>query len=459
LVGQIILGGIAVLSVLLVVMAWSLARIRRRLRQADNRAAELAKRFAGVIDVEDHIAAERRVLQELRVEAEQLRDSYAQKRAMFARLDHEMAALTQRLDYAELGLYEPNPELGSSATYTGELNRIRARQREMVADGRAAICGTTWMVDGDRRKGQTMATRAIRLVLRAFNNECEVLVSKISWSNVASVKERMIKSKETLDKLNQSNSVTISNDYLALKLEEADITFRERSARRQEQEQLREERAAVREEERAQREIEAEIRRTQREEAMRREALVKARAELAAASGAEHDRLGQQVLELEAKLAAVQFEKDRAISMAQQTRVGYVYVVSNIGSFGTRVVKVGMTRRVEPLDRVTELGDASVPFPFDVHALVFTHDAPALERRLHQLLEAHRMNRVNLRKEFFAVDIERVAEVLSAELPGATFKLQPEAEQYHRSLKGPELAKVTLQGAADEFPASLDDVA
>jgi SOS-response transcriptional repressor LexA len=182
-----------------------------------------------------------------------------------------------------------------------------------------------------------------------------------------------------------------------------------------------------RENARAQREYEQAIERTKVEQQRYETALEQARSELKLTSSAQ---LQSKVRELEEKLARVTQERERALSMAQLTRSGYVYVISNVGSFGENVFKIGMTRRIDPMDRVRELGDASVPFAFDVHALIWSKDAPALERALHLQFDANRVNRVNLKKEFFVAETEHVRKTLLAFIPGAAFSVHAEAEQY-----------------------------
>ncbi len=145
---------------------------------------------------------------------------------------------------------------------------------------------------------------------------------------------------------------------------------------------------------------------------MLNKALEKARKELAAANEDQRLQYETQLAELEDKLKEAESRGVRALSMAQQTRRGHVYVISNIGSFGEQVFKIGMTRRLEPLDRVKELGDASVPFEFDVHAMIYSEDAPALEKQLHREFELQSVNRINPRKEFFKLPLKQIREAV-----------------------------------------------
>jgi hypothetical protein len=325
----------------------------------------------------------------------------------------------------------------------------------MISDGTAVIAATKWTVDGSESKGRTMTNRAIRMTLRAFNNECEVIIAKASWKNFHQMAERIRKSQNTLDKLNESSRLHISEPFVALKLEELRLTYEERLKKREEQEKLREEREREREEAKAQRELEAEVRRAATKEEQRREALMEARAELRAASEAEKIMLATRIAGLEAQLAAAHSATERAMSMAQQTRIGYVYVISNLGAFGENVFKIGMTRRLEPRDRIRELGDASVPFPFDVHALIFTEDAPALERSLQVELDQHRVNRVNPRKEFFRIPPDELKAKVLARFADVVYLDRPEAEEYLQSLPRAAIEGMAETEREEAFPATI----
>lgn len=428
---------------------------RRRAISAEAARAETEARFRPITDIEAAACEAVLKLDGLRRQEDELKSSYASKKAIFDRLTHEVAALENRLDFAELGLYEPTFTYGTSAEYAAALAANRDRQKQMVSDEKALVCPINWTVDGSTAKGKTMTRRNIRLALRAFNNECEAILQKVSWKNYERMRERIEKSKQAIDKLNESNRITITDAYVNLKLEELRLTYEESLRKKQEQDALREERAQEREEARAQRELEAEIRRAEAKEAQRREALEQAQAELEAATGVAHDKLVAKLNDLEAQLAEATAAKERVMSMAQQTRVGHVYVISNIGSFGEGVFKIGMTRRLEPMERVQELGDASVPFSFDVHAMIFTEDAPSMERNLHVALDAYRVNRVNGRKEFFKAPPDLLKQTVLTQFPDVIYIDQPEAEEYYRSLPKEEIAELAVEQQAEEFPASL----
>lgn len=209
----------------------------------------------------------------------------------------------------------------------------------------------------------------------------------------------------------------------------------EREAQNEIKRQMREERQRAEELERQQQEAEAK----EQELEARRKALEEA---LLAADEEHRQELEETRRQLEQEIEDVHKQYERAKSMAQMTKQGHVYVISNIGSFGENVYKIGMTRRLEPLDRVSELSGASVPFEFDVHAMISCDDAPALEYALHNKLSSERMNKVNLRKEFFKTDIDKIIQCVEENHGKVEYVADPAALQYYRSLEiGEELEK------------------
>jgi T5orf172 domain/Domain of unknown function (DUF4041) len=205
-----------------------------------------------------------------------------------------------------------------------------------------------------------------------------------------------------------------------------ELKLREREEQRRIQEQMREE-------ERARREYEKALREAARDEENLRKAMELARAEMEKASAEEKAKHEKQLAELAERLAEAEARNQRALSMAQQTKAGHVYIISNHGSFGDDVLKIGLTRRLEPLERIYEPGDASVPFPFDIHAMIFSQDAPSLERMLHQEFDELRVNKVNFRKEFFRLSLERLRTLATSKGLEATFTMAAEAREYRES--------------------------
>lgn len=234
------------------------------------------------------------------------------------------------------------------------------------------------------------------------------------------------------------NFCQLNPRYLELRIQELQLVYEWEEAKQHEKEEQARIREQMREEEKAAREAERAHQQAEKEEAKYQELLKKAEQEVQLASEKDKERLNAQIQELQRRVAEIE-EKKKAISQAMLTKTGHVYIISNVGSFGEDVYKIGMTRRLEPMDRVKELGDASVPFPFDVHAMIRTSDAPALENALHKHFDFRRLNLENQRKEFFRVSIEEIRhelDLLKAELgieSELRLTLLAEAKEYRMS--------------------------
>jgi hypothetical protein len=249
------------------------------------------------------------------------------------------------------------------------------------------------------------------------------------------MEERIQKSADAINKLSSVLQVTITPDYLNLKLDELRLAHEYEERRYQDREEQRRIREQIREEERAQRELEEARDDAQADEARYQKALAKAREEAARATGAQLEKLTQQVSTFEAKLDEARQKKERAIARAQLTKSGFVYVISNVGSFGERVYKIGMTRRLEPIERIIELGGASVPFPFDLHAMLYSDNAPDLENSLHHLFAERRLNLVNARREFYRdVELDEIEAFVKTKGLSAQFIKDVEAREYRETL-------------------------
>jgi hypothetical protein len=315
----------------------------------------------------------------------------------------------------------------------GESLRIaRENTRQMVLRGEAAACD---YAEKERRE------TAIRFVIDAFNGRVEAVLSRAKHDNHGTL-EQEIRDAFALVNLNgvAFRNARILQPYLEARLTELHWTVAAQELKRKEREEQRRIQEEMREEEKVRRDIERARREAQREEELMQRAIERAQEEAAKANDEERQQLQERVEELRQQLAEAHTQNERKLSMAQQTRAGNVYIVSNVGSFGEDVVKIGMTRRIVPEDRIRELSDASVPFEFDVHAMIRSDDAPTLERELHAEFEDRRVNKVNYRKEFFRVPLQRVREFVGARQLEATFTMTAEAREYRESLA---LAKMT----------------
>jgi hypothetical protein len=350
-----------------------------------------------------------------------------------ARLTAEHQALEEETVLRSFGFYKPVYDFSSSDKYEQRLEAIRERQKQMLKDKTAATCRIEWQVNGSKAEGRKQINQTLKLTLRAFNGECDASIAKVNYKNVKAMEARIEKAAETINSLVEIQQCFIATEYVNLKLDELHLAheYQEKlQAEKDEQKRIREQ---MREEEVARRELERAKLEAEREERRYEEALRKAREEVLRTEGVQQEKLAAKITELEQKLADVQ-EKERAISQAQLTKAGHVYVISNIGSFGENVFKIGMTRRLVPQDRIDELGDASVPFEFDVHAIISTQDAPALENALHAMFEVGRLNRVNERKEFFRVSLDEIEAAVRAHHGEFEVTRVAEAVDYRKTL-------------------------
>lgn len=279
-----------------------------------------------------------------------------------------------------------------------------------------------------------MVSDTQKLLLRAFNTECDELISKVKYTNFDASLNKIYKSAETISKLGTIMNISITPAYLDLKVKELRLSFEYQQKKQEEKEAQKAARAELREAARLQKEIEAQRKKIEKEQTHYQTAYEHLLIQLQ--SDPENKDLLDKKLELESQLNDIdKAMKDIDYREANQ-RAGYVYVISNIGAFGPNVYKIGMTRRLDPQDRVDELGDASVPFNFDVHAMIFSDDAPALETALHRAFEDRKLNMVNTRREFFNVTLDEIKAVVKKNFDKTVeFIDVPDAEQYRISQK------------------------
>lgn len=346
--------------------------------------------------------------------------------------------LYSRLDeYTAHGHFEmPQYLYETSTRYSEEIKDIRQQQKDMIKAKSAVTFPETTVISNDKSLNKKILNGQVKLMLTAFNIECDMLIGKVSPSSFGRTLERIEKLANNLEKSAATMECGFDIDYIELKFEECKLQYQYTLKKQEEIAEQKLIKEQIREEQRAIKEFEKAIAEAEKEEKMYRNLLDKAQQELAQANEQERSEMEQRIAILELQLAEAEAKEERAKSMAEQTRKGHVYVISNIGSFGEDVYKIGLTRRLEPMDRVKELGDASVPFPFDVHAMIYTDDAPALETALHREFHSQRVNAVNIRKEFFSVDLEEIKDAVE-KIAGvdAQFKMTALAEDYYESLR------------------------
>ncbi|MCH6161486.1 DUF4041 domain-containing protein [Streptomyces marispadix] len=349
----------------------------------------------------------------------------------------EEAAMLQ-----EAGIYEYRHPLADAVAYKSELSSLKDRIKTLARRNGAVLAATDWHVNGSLTEGKKMVRDFSKLMLRAYNAEADNAVRTMRPHRLASLIDRLEKSRQTIARLGATMHILISDEYHRLRVRELELTADHLAKQEEEKERRRELREQQREEERLQKELERERSRLDKERRHYQSALDRLRA-----SGSGHEagaaESRDKLAEIESSLAAVDARE-------ANIRAGYVYVISNLGAFGERMVKIGMTRRLEPMDRVNELGDASVPFRFDVHALIFSEDAVGLERKLHEEFEDRRVNRVNLRREFFYVRPAEVREALQrfAGQHLIEFREDSEAPEWRASTASQERGTLAAAGEA-----------
>lgn len=334
----------------------------------------------------------------------------------------------------EFGLYKPQFDFASSLDYKEALADLRASQKNLIKNKKAVTGNTQWQVNGNIVQGRKMVSDTQKLLLRAFNLECDELISKVKYTNFDASLDRIYKSAETISKLGTIMGISITQQYLNTKVKELRLAFEYQCKKQQEKEEQKAARAEQREQAKVQKELEEQRKRVEKEQTHYQTAFEKLKAQLELQPD-NPDLLNKQA-QLEKHLADI----DKALSdidyRQANMKAGYVYIISNIGAFGENIYKIGMTRRLDPQERIDELGDASVPFNFDVHAMIFSDDAPALEAALHRAFEDRKLNMVNQRREFFNVSLEEIKEVVKKNFDKTVeFIDVPDAEQYRISLK------------------------
>lgn len=380
-----------------------IASLAEKLRDSESLYAKIEKeaKAAAIKQAEDELTA-------LNKELSALNSEVSQKRNELKTISKELVETRDEVMLQSFGLYQPRYSFVNSDKYKSRLQEIRAKQKDMIRAKTAATGATNWTINGNAAKGQKMVTDTQKLLLRAFNAECDDVIEHVKYSNIESSEKRITSSRDAISKLGNLMSISISPQYYRLKIDELYLAFEYQQKKQAEKEEQKEARARLREEAKLAKEIEAQRVKLEKEQAHYQNALQKITAQLAAATESERAAIEEKKSQIEDQLKSIDKAFKDVDYRAANQKAGYVYVISNIGAFGENVYKIGMTRRLDPMDRVDELGDASVPFDFDVHALIFSDDAPKLENALHHAFEQKKLNKVNPRREFFKVSLDEI---------------------------------------------------
>lgn len=380
-------------------------------------------------------------------------------------------------DKDDYDMYKPKYSTATQDLFETELQDIYDEGYELIKENLAVLNYSFHYNDEKDAAYNRRSTAIIKNMINLFNIESDKIIENLTFRNANKSFERIKKIKENINKINKVNdfhSFEITDEYLTVKLKGAELKFEYENAKKHAKEQQELIKAQMREDQREEKRLQKErlealkaAEAAEQEEKAFEEKLRLAQEELQKnmelqfllKQQEEQNKFDNDIKQKEEEALAKELEmndmigklkedlriaqelKERNKSMAQQTRSGYVYIISNIGSFGDGVVKIGMTRRLEPMDRVKELGDASVPFSFDVHAMIYSKDAPALENELHKQFADNRVNLVNFRKEFFSVDVNLVCDYLKdSGYDTNDITLVPTANDYYESLALRKLA-------------------
>lgn len=287
----------------------------------------------------------------------------------------------------------------------------------------------------------TKSNKALyQLMVLALESELQNVLLNLKFGTIEEAKNKVNNLLEKYYDIssngNQSIAPTIKKfivEMETLYIEAIEIEYeyyKKKEAIKEEQRALKEQ---MRQEAEERKMLEQQQKKLEREENKYKNEIENVKMAISTSSQDEVEKLKKRLQELTEQLNKIDERKEKIINL-QNGQAGYVYIISNIGSFGDKVFKIGMTRRDEPQDRVDELGNASVPFPFDVHSFIFSANAVELENRMHQILDSKRVNKINRRKEFFAVDIDELERIVHQIDPSADFKMTALAEQYNQSL-------------------------
>lgn len=370
------------------------------------------------------------------MENDSLYDNIQELQELKRSLQLEVIELDDKALFQNFGVYQPQYEFATLDEYKSKLDEIREQQKAMIKNGTAAVCNTAWKVQGSEAKGKKMIAENIKQTIRNFNIECDLCISKVKFSNYDSSKERIFRAFELQNQLNETSDIHITDEYYRLKTKELELAYEYQKKKKEEKEELRRKREELREAEKVAREIEEKRKELEKEREHYANYLKKIDEQLTVEKSSERkEYLLAKKKELDNNIDDVKIALEDLDYREANQKAGYVYIISNIGAFGEDIYKIGMTRRLEPEERIAELSGASVPFKFDVHALIFSDDAPKLEATLHNHFASKKVNLVNGRKEFFNVTLDEIKQVVRENHDKTVdFINIPDAEQYRESI-------------------------
>ena len=396
---------------------------------------QLSPEQSELVDIGARIQSAQKELQSLVQQKISMQNEIAGMSAHLNNLKAQIIETDEAALMQSFGFYTPHYRYQTSDEYKAQLDAVRKRQKDMIKTGNAVTGNMNWTVNGSASQGKQMVKDMQKLLLRAFNAECDDAVEHVRFNNIEACQKKISTSAEAISKLGRIMNIMITQQYAYAKFDELQLMFEYQQKKQAEKDAAKEARQKQREEAKAQKELEEAKQKLEKEQTHYTNALYKINEQIAnVASDDTRTDLEAKKAELEAQLVKIDTEMRDVDYRAANLRAGYVYIISNIGAFGENVYKIGMTRRLDPMDRIDELGDASVPFDFDVHAMIFTDDAPGLEAALHNAFADRKLNFVNQRREFFYVTLDEIKRVIRENYDKTVeFVDIPPAEQFRES--------------------------
>ena len=390
-----------------------------------------------IAEINDYIAKKEKEKKEINVEVIKYKSQLDGVIREISNKRKELVDVEDEIELQQFALYKPKYDFTTSLQYKDELDKIRQQQKNMIKNKSAVKYSDLCRVDGSLSKGRQMTNGNIKVILRCFNAECEAAINKIKYNNIDSIENKIATSFRILNQAFKPNLVSIREEFLNLKYHELYLGYEFERKKAEEKEALREQREKEREEKALQKEVEIKKKKINKE-ITHLQKLVK-ELNLRLAETKDENEKNDILSQLEAANQNIKEYTDEEKELdyrLENLGAGYVYIISNIGAFGKDIFKIGVTRRLDPLERINELSSASVPFKFDVHALIFSYNAYQLETELHNKFSKKRVNKVNNRKEFFKVSIDDLEkELMNYKDLTIEFTKTPDAEEYNESLK------------------------
>lgn len=332
------------------------------------------------------------------------------------------------IDIKDMSQYEYDYK--DSKEFDEQLTRIRKKQRIMVKNKEAVVCDTEWEINGSISQGRKLTKDICKLALDSFDDFCNNLIIKLRYSGIKTVKEKILKKYQKINRLLISFNSEISGKYVDLKFEEANLKCKWLMKKEEEKEEIRRREQEIKEQLKLEEEIAKAKEKIQYEQTQYSTEIARLQEQLANEQG-NNKTIMKQLAKLQDKIAKLEEKKKDVLNRQINKRAGWVYIIENPSL--NNMLKIGVTRRLNAMDRINELGSASVPFKFGVHSIIFSEDAFKLEHDLHMAFDNYRVNKVNKQKEFFAVTLDMVKEEVLKHNPTATFIDNVVVDEYELS--------------------------